>query len=85
MLKTNSETRFPWQAVAAAASLFSCLAAGFFGTLLTTGWIMDAHLHPSLRGFGLLLLILLFPLLLLSGHFLDLLEQKRKGRTRDAA
>jgi len=79
MLKTKLERRhFHWEATAAAACFIGCLASGFIGTLLTTGRIIDAHLHPSLRNFGLILLILVFPLLILGGHCLDLLDRKQK-------
>ena len=54
----------------------SALALGV-GFLFTTGFILDADRHPMLHVVGLTLLIIGIPLLILGGHFLDLLGTKR--------
>lgn len=67
----------PWQSVAA----FTCFAITALslvtGFLFTTGFILNADRHPMLHGVGLILLIIGIPVLILGGHFLDLMEDKR--------
>ena len=80
MLNPDIELRHSsWQTVAAVACFVIAVLAGIGGSLLTTGWVLNAQLHPWLHAVGLVLLILAFPILILSGHCLDL--QDRKANT----
>jgi hypothetical protein len=68
-----------WQSVAA----FTCFAISTLslgiGFIFTTGFILDADRHPMLHGVGLTLLIIGIPILILGGHFLDLMGRKRQS------
>ena len=66
----------PWQAVAAFGCFVSAVLAFLFGTLLTTGWLLNAEVHPLLHALGLTLLIVAIPILMLGGHCLDLLDKR---------
>jgi hypothetical protein len=71
----------PWQAVAAFACFVGAVLALAVGSLLTTAWVLNAELHPLLRGLGLTLLIVAIPILILGGHCLDLVDkQEEKAR-----
>jgi hypothetical protein len=50
------------------------------GAVLTTSWILNAQAHPTLYTVGLTLLILALPILIMGGHFLDLMDRKREMR-----
>lgn len=71
----------PWKAIAGFACFVSAILAFLFGSLLTTGWVLNATIHPVLHALGLALLIVAIPILILGGHCFDLLE-KTKGQTR---
>jgi hypothetical protein len=75
--------RFEWELFGAALSFVAAVLTGLLGILLTTSWIVIPALHPQLRGFGILFLIVALPLLICGGHCLDLLERRRK-REREA-
>jgi len=51
--------------------LFGVLALAI-GFVLTTDRLLDGHLHPSLHTFGIVLLIIGIPVIILGGHFMDL-------------
>jgi hypothetical protein len=69
-------------AVACFASAVLSIAIGF---VLTTGWLLNAALHPLLHGAGLFLLIVGIPILILGGHFMDMRESKvNHGNRREA-
>jgi two-component system, OmpR family, sensor histidine kinase KdpD len=53
------------------------LAVGF---VLTTGWLLNAQLHPILHGIGLILLIIGIPMIILGGHCMDLQDKKISNR-----
>ena len=76
-IKRNQLT---WHSTAAAAcfvgSVFS-LAVGF---VFTTDWLLKAQLHPLLHAAGIVLLIVGIPILILGGHFMDLMDQQDKAK-----
>lgn len=51
--------------------------AAIGGGLLTSGWLLNAQLHPWLYDLGLMLLIVSLPILILGGHYLDLLDRRQ--------
>lgn len=57
----------------------SALSLGI-GFLFTTGFIFNADRHPMVHGVGLTLLIIGIPILILGGHFLDLMGEKKQSR-----
>ena len=65
-----------WEPLAAAVCFIVAALSLAIGFVLTTRWLLDAQLHPLLRGTGLVLLILGLPILILGGHFMDLKEKK---------
>jgi hypothetical protein len=75
--------RFEWELLGAALSFVAAVLTGLSGILLTTSWIVIPALHPQLRSFGILFLMVALPLLICGGHCLDLLERRRK-REREA-
>ncbi len=75
--------RFKWELFGAALSFVAAVLTSLLGILLTTSWIVIPALHPQLRGFGILFLIVALPLLICGGHCLDLLERRGK-REREA-
>jgi hypothetical protein len=75
--------RSPWQAIAGFACILGAILSILFGSLLTTGWVLNAAIHPVLHALGLTLLIVAIPILILGGHCFDLLE-KTKERTRQS-
>jgi hypothetical protein len=68
--------RVTWEPVAAAACFASSALSIAGGFVFTTGWLLNADLHPLLHGIGLVLLIVGIPMLILGGHFMDLKEKK---------
>ena len=60
------------------------IVAALLGSLLTfIAWMQGADAHPWLRGFGTAFLILIIPLLILAGFYLDDMEQAANRRTLD--
>jgi protein-S-isoprenylcysteine O-methyltransferase Ste14 len=75
-------TRFTPQswALSAGCCFAGGIGAGLVGSVLTSlSWIIGAEVHPWVRGFGTLLLILTIPLLILAGHCLDRFERETKN------
>ena len=64
-----------WHVPSAVACFALSVIAGVGGSLLTTGWILNAQQHPALYAIGLILLLLFLPLLILGGHCLDLQDK----------
>jgi hypothetical protein len=80
-----SEERIPrvppaWEPPAAVACFIGAVLFIAIGFILTTRWLLDDHLHPLLHAFGLVLLVIGIPLMVLGGHFMDLREQKLHPR-----
>lgn len=74
-----------WAPVAAVVCFAGAVLSIVIGFVLTTGWLLNAELHPLLHGVGLLLLIVGIPILILGGHFMDLGERKiSHGNGREA-
>ena len=67
-----------WEWLAAVACFVVAVLAVAIGFVLTTDWLLDAHLHPALHVIGIVLLIIGIPLLILGGHCMDLGEKKSK-------
>ena len=67
----------PWAAVACFVVAAVSLAVGF---VLTTGWLLNAQLHPILHGVGVILLIIGIPMIILGGHCMDLQDKKVSNR-----
>lgn len=63
-----------WAALGCFAAAVLSLAIGF---VLTTGWVLNADIHPVLHSLGLVLLIVGIPMLILGGHFMDRRERRR--------
>ena len=80
MLLRIERNRSRWQATAAFVCVASAVLAFLFGTLFTTGWLLNAEAHPLLHALGLLLLIIAIPILILGGHCLDLLDRQKETR-----
>jgi hypothetical protein len=72
-------TQLAWQAPAAAAFFVLAAIAVIAGSLLTTTWILNAQMHPTLYAVGLVSLILALPVAMLGAHCLDLMDQQEKG------
>jgi hypothetical protein len=68
--------KISWQRVAASASFISAILSLAIGFVFTTNRLVKAPLHPLLHDVGLVLLIIGIPLLILGGHFLDLMDRK---------
>lgn len=78
MFRIEYKTRdFSWYSAAAFACFAVAVLAAIVGSLLTSGWILNAQVHPWWYDFGLLMLILALPILMLGGHCLDLLDRHR--------
>ena len=78
--------RVTWEPVAAAVCFAGAVLSIVIGFMFTTGWLLNAELHPLLHGVGLVLLIVGIPILILGGHFMDLRERKgNHGNRRQAA
>jgi hypothetical protein len=74
--------RVTLQSMAALACFVGSILCLGFGFVLTTGWLLNAQLHPLLHGVGIVLLIVGIPILILGGHFLDLIEKKERKSDR---
>lgn len=70
------------QSVAALACFVGSVLCLTFGFALTTGWLLNEQRHPLLHAVGIVLLIIGIPILILGGHFLDLMEKKEKKSDR---
>ncbi|HZN00036.1 MAG TPA: hypothetical protein VFB70_11620 [Pyrinomonadaceae bacterium] len=78
--------RVGWEPAAAAVCFAGAVLSLAIGFVFTTGWLLNANLHPLLHGVGLFLLIVGIPILILGGHFMDLRERKvNHGNRREAA
>ena len=78
--------RVAWEPFAAVVCFAAAVLSIVIGFVLTTGWLLNAELHPLLHGVGLVLLIVGIPILILGGHFMDLRERKTNhGNRREAA
>ena len=64
-----------WYRTAAFVCFAVSVLGALSGALLTTDWILNAQFHPWLYDFGLIMLILSLPILILGGHCLDLLDR----------
>ena len=74
-----------WELAAALTCFMSAILSLVIGFVLTTGWLLNAQLHPLLYSLGLGLLIIGIPIVILGGHFMDLRERKIKhGNRREA-
>ena len=74
-----------WELAAAITCFMSAVISLLIGFVLTTGWLLNAQLHPLLYSLGLGLLIIGIPIVILGGHFMDLRERKIKhGNRREA-
>ena len=76
--------RVGWEPAAAAVCFAGAVLSLAIGFVFTTGWLLNANLHPLLHGVGIVLLIVGIPILILGGHFMDLRETKvrRSGSER---
>lgn len=70
--------RITWEQVAAVVCFGGAVLSLATGFVLTTGWLLNAELHPLVHGVGIVLLIVGIPILILGGHFMDLRERKVK-------
>ena len=78
--------RVGWESAAAMVCFAGAVLSLVMGFVFTTGWLLNAELHPLLHGVGLFLLIVGIPILILGGHFMDLRERKvNHGNRREAA
>lgn len=69
------------KATRAVVCLVFGIVAALLGSLLTLiAWMQGADTHPWLRGFGTAFLVLIIPLLILAGFYLDDMEQAATGR-----
>ena len=68
---------FGWEQWAALGCFGAGVLAAAIGFVFTTGWVLNAEIHPVLHGVGLVLLIVGIPMLILGGHFMDLRERRR--------
>ena len=71
-----------WEQLAAIACFVAAILSLAIGFVFTTGWLLNAELHPVLHSVGLVLLIVGIPMLVLGGHFMDLREKRRSQRKR---
>jgi len=76
--------RAGWEPAAAVVCFAGAVLSLAIGFVFTTGWLLNANLHPLLHGVGIVLLIVGIPILILGGHFMDLRETKvrRSGSER---
>ena len=78
--------RVAWEPLAAVVCFASAVLSIVIGFVFTTGWLLNAELHPLLHDVGLVLLVVGIPILILGGHFMDLREKKgNHGNRRQAA
>ena len=80
-----TRNRSVWELGAAVVCFAIAVLSIAIGFVLTTGWLLNAAIHPLLHGAGLFLLIVGIPILILGGHFMDLRESKgNHGNRREA-
>jgi protein-S-isoprenylcysteine O-methyltransferase Ste14 len=79
MNESTSLTRLAWEPLAAAACFLTAVLAVVVGIVFTTGWLLNANVHPLLHGVGVVLLIIAIPILILGGHCMDLRDRKVHG------
>ncbi len=65
-----------WELIAAGACFAVAVIAIVLGFVFTTHWLLDDHIHPFLHTFGLVLLVIGIPVMMLGAHFMDLQEKK---------
>lgn len=70
--KCNRVLRYSGAAAVCFVGSGLSIAGGF---VFTTGWLLNEQLHPLLHAIGIVLLIVGIPILILGGHFMDLLER----------
>ena len=68
-----------WEWLGAVGCFVAAVLSVVIGFVLTTDWLLDAHLHPALHAIGIVLLIIGIPLLILGGHCMDLGEKTLNG------
>ncbi len=68
-----------WEWLGAVGCFVGAVLSVVIGFVLTTDWLLDAHLHPALHAVGIALLIIGIPLLILGGHCMDLGEKTLNG------
>jgi hypothetical protein len=82
MKTQRATTEASRKATRALACFVSGIGAALLGTVLTVvAWVQGAEAHPWLRGVGTAFLVLIIPLLILVGFYLDDMEQGANGRT----
>ena len=69
--------RLGWEHWAALGCFVAAVLSLAIGFVFTTGWMLNAEIHPVLHIVGLVLLIVGIPILILGGHFMDLRERRR--------
>jgi len=74
-----------WEPAAAVTCFVGSILSLAMGFLLTSRSLLDASVHPLLHDFGLALLIVGLPILILGGHFMDLRERKVSHGNRGEA
>lgn len=76
MNERTTRNQFAGEPLAAATCFAGAVLSLATGFVLTTGWLLNANIHPLLHGVGIVLLILGIPILILGGHFMDLRDKK---------
>ena len=71
-----------WEPIAAGACFAVAVLSLVLGFVFTTQALLDAHAHPRLHGFGLTLLVVGIPIMVLGGHFMDLGDSRKNRRAR---
>jgi hypothetical protein len=80
MKKQRTTAEASRKATRAFACFISGIGAALLGTVLTVvAWMQGAEAHPWLRGVGTAFLVLIIPLLILAGFYLDDVEQATNG------
>ena len=80
MNETISRGGLAWEQLAALACFVAAILSLGMGFVFTTGWLLNADVHPVLHNVGLVLLIVGIPILVLGGHFMDMREKRRSQR-----
>ena len=71
-------TQPAWHGPAAVVFFVLAIIEVITGSLLTTTWILNAQMHPTLYAVGLASLILALPVAMLGAHCLDLMDRHRQ-------
>lgn len=82
MSERISRDGFAWEHLAAIGCFVAAVLSIAMGFVFTTGWLLNAQVHPILHSVGLVLLIVGIPILVLGGHFMDLREKRVSERKR---